>query len=116
MIFLAGLQQATAVAGGGRDRHGLGERKLAARSRLPLMRGSHAAPGTRTAALSDAATPCLDGHGEIVDSAGWDTRYRASDLVWSGEPDRFVAAELTGTPLGRALDIGAGEGRNRCRG
>jgi SAM-dependent methyltransferase len=47
-----------------------------------------------------------------VDSAGWDTRYRASDLVWGGEPNRFVAEEFTGTPPGRALDLGAGEGRN----
>lgn len=47
-----------------------------------------------------------------MDSAGWDIRYRASDLVWGGEPNRFVAAEFTGTPPGRALDIGAGEGRN----
>lgn len=47
-----------------------------------------------------------------MDSAGWDTRYRASDLVWGGEPNRFVAEEFTGTPPGRALDIGAGEGRN----
>ena len=46
-----------------------------------------------------------------MDSAGWDTRYRASDLVWGGEPNRFVA-EFTGTPPGRALDLGAGEGRN----
>ena len=47
-----------------------------------------------------------------MDSAGWDTRYRASDLVWGGEPNRFVAEEFTGTPPGRALDLGAGEGRN----
>ena len=47
-----------------------------------------------------------------MDSAGWDARYRASDLVWGGEPNRFVADEFTGTPPGRALDLGAGEGRN----
>ncbi len=47
-----------------------------------------------------------------MDSAGWDSRYRASDLVWGGEPNRFVADEFTGTPPGRALDLGAGEGRN----
>jgi SAM-dependent methyltransferase len=47
-----------------------------------------------------------------VDSAGWDNRYQASELVWGGEPNRFVAAEFTGTPPGRAMDIGAGEGRN----
>lgn len=48
----------------------------------------------------------------LVDSAGWDARYRAGDLVWGGEPNRFVAAEFTGASPGRALDIGAGEGRN----
>ena len=33
-------------------------------------------------------------------------------MVWSAEPNRFVAAELSGVPAGRALDLGAGEGRN----
>lgn len=47
-----------------------------------------------------------------MDSAGWDTRYGATDLVWGGEPNRFVAEEFTGAPPGRALDLGAGEGRN----
>jgi SAM-dependent methyltransferase len=47
-----------------------------------------------------------------VESAGWDTRYRASDLVWGGEPNVFVTEEFTGIPPGRALDLGAGEGRN----
>ena len=47
-----------------------------------------------------------------MDSAGWDARYRAADLVWGGEPNRFVAEEFTGMPPGRALDLGAGEGRN----
>jgi SAM-dependent methyltransferase len=47
-----------------------------------------------------------------VDSAGWDTRYGASDVVWGGEPNRFVAEEFTGIPPGRVLDLGAGEGRN----
>ncbi|MGZ4664179.1 MAG: class I SAM-dependent methyltransferase [Frankiaceae bacterium] len=47
-----------------------------------------------------------------MDSAGWDSRYQASDLVWGGEPNRFVAAEFTGATPGRALDLAAGEGRN----
>jgi SAM-dependent methyltransferase len=47
-----------------------------------------------------------------VDSAGWDSRYQASELVWGAEPNRFVAAEFTGVAAGRALDVGAGEGRN----
>ncbi|GAA1809553.1 class I SAM-dependent methyltransferase [Planosporangium flavigriseum] len=47
-----------------------------------------------------------------MDAAAWDQRYAASDLVWSAEPNRFVAAELADLPPGRALDLGAGEGRN----
>jgi SAM-dependent methyltransferase len=47
-----------------------------------------------------------------MDAAAWDARYAASDLVWSAEPNRFVAAELADLPPGRALDLAAGEGRN----
>ncbi|HEY9483597.1 MAG TPA: class I SAM-dependent methyltransferase [Micromonosporaceae bacterium] len=61
-----------------------------------------------------------------MDSAAWDARYASVDLVWGGEPNRFVAAEFGppkdseaarpqsagGVPPGRALDVGAGEGRN----
>jgi len=42
----------------------------------------------------------------------WDERYRDSDLVWSSGPNQFVEAELADLPPGRALDLGAGEGRN----
>jgi SAM-dependent methyltransferase len=47
-----------------------------------------------------------------VDAHGWDERYAAADLVWSATPNRFVEAELSGLPPGRALDVAAGEGRN----
>jgi ubiquinone/menaquinone biosynthesis C-methylase UbiE len=47
-----------------------------------------------------------------VDAAGWDERYAASELVWSAEPNRFVAEECAGLSPGRALDLAAGEGRN----
>ena len=47
-----------------------------------------------------------------MDSAGWDSRYQAAELVWGGEPNRFVEAEFTRTAPGRALDLAAGEGRN----
>jgi hypothetical protein len=47
-----------------------------------------------------------------VDSAGWDQRYAGSELVWTAEPNRFVVAEVQNLPPGRALDLGAGEGRN----
>lgn len=47
-----------------------------------------------------------------MDATGWDERYAAADLVWSAEPNRFVAEELADLPPGRALDLAAGEGRN----
>jgi 2-polyprenyl-3-methyl-5-hydroxy-6-metoxy-1,4-benzoquinol methylase len=47
-----------------------------------------------------------------VDSAAWDARYAAQELVWSAEPNRFVVEELSDLPPGRALDVAAGEGRN----
>ncbi len=47
-----------------------------------------------------------------MDSAGWDERYAAVDLVWGAEPNRWLAAEVADLPPGRALDLAAGEGRN----
>ncbi|MEZ0164241.1 FAD-dependent oxidoreductase [Kineococcus sp. LSe6-4] len=42
--------------------------------------------------------------------AEWDDRYGGTDRVWSANPNGTLVAELTGTPPGRALDVGAGEG------
>ncbi len=47
-----------------------------------------------------------------MDADAWDERYAASELVWSAEPNRFVAEELADLPPGRAADLAAGEGRN----
>jgi len=47
-----------------------------------------------------------------VDADAWDQRYAAADLVWSAEPNQFVAAECADLPPGRAVDLAAGEGRN----
>ncbi|WP_028639193.1 class I SAM-dependent methyltransferase [Nocardioides sp. URHA0032] len=47
-----------------------------------------------------------------MDAHAWDERYAASDLVWSAEPNLFVASELADLEPGRALDLAAGEGRN----
>jgi|SRR5829696_5583305 len=47
-----------------------------------------------------------------MDAGDWDERYAASELVWSREPNQFVAAELTDLPPGSAVDLAAGEGRN----
>jgi SAM-dependent methyltransferase len=47
-----------------------------------------------------------------VDRQQWNDRYASTDLVWTAEPNIFVARELAGMVPGRALDLGAGEGRN----
>lgn len=47
-----------------------------------------------------------------MDSAEWDSRYAAKDLVWSAGPNRWVEEVAAGLPPGRALDLAAGEGRN----
>ena len=48
-----------------------------------------------------------------MDAHDWDDRYAAAELVWSVEPNQFVAREeLTDLPAGRAVDLAAGEGRN----
>jgi SAM-dependent methyltransferase len=47
-----------------------------------------------------------------VDRHQWDERYASTGLVWSAVPNQFVVAELENMAPGRALDLGAGEGRN----
>lgn len=46
----------------------------------------------------------------------WDARYAAAaasdDTVWSLEPNAWVAATVGELPVGTAVDLGAGEGRN----
>jgi SAM-dependent methyltransferase len=48
----------------------------------------------------------------VVDASEWDQRYAGTELVWSAQPNRFVAEEVADLPPGRAVDLGAGEGRN----
>ncbi|NOY56761.1 MAG: class I SAM-dependent methyltransferase [Actinobacteria bacterium] len=42
----------------------------------------------------------------------WNARYAEQELIWSAEPNEFLVAETERLTPGRALDIGAGEGRN----
>jgi SAM-dependent methyltransferase len=42
----------------------------------------------------------------------WDERYAASDRVWSAGPNAEVERIVGGWSPGRALDLGAGEGRH----
>lgn len=47
-----------------------------------------------------------------MDATGWNERYAQADLVWPSSPNKWVVGELQGHAPGRALDLGAGEGRN----
>lgn len=47
-----------------------------------------------------------------MDREAWNQRYADADLVWSAEANRFLVEEVADLPPGRALDLGAGEGRN----
>lgn len=46
------------------------------------------------------------------DAQHWDERYAASDRLWSGDPNPTVAQIVGPMAPGRALDLGAGEGRH----
>jgi SAM-dependent methyltransferase len=59
-----------------------------------------------------ARLPVAVGHDAAVDRESWNRRYADRELVWTAQPNRFLAAEAAGLPPGRALDLGAGEGRN----
>lgn len=48
----------------------------------------------------------------MTSSAEWDARYAGRELVWSAEPNRFVAEETADLTPGTALDLACGEGRN----
>lgn len=47
-----------------------------------------------------------------MDADEWDARYRDAELLWTGQANRFVAAELESVAPRRALDLGCEEGRN----
>ena len=47
-----------------------------------------------------------------MDADSWDERYAAGEYVWTVTVNRFVEEHLRDLPPGRAVDLGAGEGRN----
>lgn len=47
-----------------------------------------------------------------MEAERWDERYAATEMVWSAAPNAFFAEAVRGLPPGRAIDLGAGEGRN----
>jgi SAM-dependent methyltransferase len=46
----------------------------------------------------------------VFDEEFWDERYGQADRIWSGNPNPQLVAEASDLPVGRALDLGCGEG------
>jgi SAM-dependent methyltransferase len=42
----------------------------------------------------------------------WDQRYAEAEALWTLVPNRFLVAEASSLPPGKALDLACGEGRN----
>jgi SAM-dependent methyltransferase len=42
----------------------------------------------------------------------WDRRYSEVENLWAAKPNRFLVAEVSELPPGRALDLASGEGQN----
>lgn len=47
-----------------------------------------------------------------MDATTWNKRYAERELVWGDLPNQFLLQEVDDMPPGKALDLGAGEGRN----
>ena len=47
-----------------------------------------------------------------MDAADWNARYDTAELIWKGEPNRFLPPEVEGMDVGTAVDLACGEGRN----
>jgi SAM-dependent methyltransferase len=47
-----------------------------------------------------------------MDRADWDIRHADDERRWTGEPSRFLVAEVDGLRPGRALDLACGQGRH----
>lgn len=47
-----------------------------------------------------------------MDATEWDRRYDTADYVWHTEPNQFLPGLIADAPVGRALDLACGEGRN----
>mgnify|MGYP002652590187 CR=1 FL=1 len=68
----------------------------------------------REAGAIGPLSPAELAHGEkqLRGAKQWDDRYRATELVWGTPPDPWIVEQVTVLPPGRALDVGAGEGRH----
>lgn len=46
----------------------------------------------------------------MFEPSGWEERYSSEEMIWSGNPNPQLLAEVSGLNPGSALDVGCGEG------
>ncbi len=70
----------------------------------------HPGHSRQTRVMTTDSHPARDTAGSGAERAAWDERYRASEQIWSGNPNGTLVTEIAHEPPGRALDVGCGEG------
>ncbi|MDX3355953.1 methyltransferase domain-containing protein [Streptomyces sp. ME01-24h] len=60
--------------------------------------------------MTDGTTGATGAETAGTEAEFWDTRYAASDRVWSGSPNDVLVREVGPLAPGTALDLGCGEG------
>jgi len=61
---------------------------------------------------TDDAYQAVTGDSSEEDRARWDAFYSSNNYVYGKDPSEFLKANISLLPVGRALDIAMGEGRN----
>src|SRR5512144_120817 len=47
-----------------------------------------------------------------MDAMQWNERHATAEYLWKADPNRFLPEQTAHLPVGRALDLACGEGRN----
>ena len=70
-------------------------------------------PGNEFAHIAAQVRPAQFGPTMVrMEAHDWDERYRGAPRLWTERPNRLLVEEISALKPGRALDLGAGEGRN----
>ncbi|MER7465114.1 class I SAM-dependent methyltransferase [Streptomyces sp. NPDC097981] len=72
-------------------------------------RQHHTSPASPSSSPSSSPS-ASESASEFVGVEFWDSRYRESDRIWSGDANAVLVREAADLAPGRALDLGCGEG------
>ncbi len=88
------------------------ERRLTLLGDTESLRWLRRPPPDSPPPAATAGGPGHAGHGHGADAEEWDRRYSSRDRLFRAEPDETLVEVLSPQHPGRAVDFGAGEGRN----